>query len=189
MHPVRLALLAATLAALALALPAVPAAGQQGAPACSNGVDDDSDNAVDGADAGCAGGSDTDETDSPYAGIVFETIALPLVTLQGTVDDKGNVDVKKLQIRAKRGSVVNVTCKGKSCPVKSARRRMITSTLRLGVFERGVLKAPATLTMRIARPQQLGKLVRYRLRRGKAPVRTDACLDGATQKATPCFGD
>lgn len=184
----RFVVLAAVLALFAVAWPAVPASGQDVTPACSNGVDDDSDGAIDGADAGCAGGSDDNETDSPYAGIKFITVPLPLVTLQGTVDDMGNVNVSRLQVRAQRGSVVAVTCQGAKCPFISLDRRMITSSLRLKPLERK-LKAPMTLTFKIGRPQQLGKFVQYKLRRGKPPARKDACIAQDTQKVGPCYQD
>ena len=184
----RYAVLAALLAFCAVLTGPLPAGAQDGAPACSNGVDDDSDNAIDGADAGCAGGSDDDETDSPYAGIKLVTIALPLVTLQGEVDAKGGVKVSKLLVRAKRGSIVSITCEGKSCPFKPSTQRMITNSLRLTRLERK-LKAPTTLTMRIARPGQLGKYVQYKLRRKQSPLRTDDCLDQDSGKRTPCYED
>lgn len=182
----RLAVLAAAFALFTLTLSPTSSLAQEEAPACSNGVDDDSDNEIDGADAGCGGGSDDDETDSPYAGIELITIPLPLVTLQGTVDKKGNVNVTRLQVRALRGSTVDITCKGKTCPFKTSRRRMITSSLRLEQLERR-LKAPTTLSLRIGRPFQLGKFVQYKLRPNKAPVRRDACLAQDTQEVGPCF--
>lgn len=184
----RFAVLAAVFALFALAWPAAPASGQDGAPACSDGVDNDGDNAIDGFDQGCGGGSDNDETDSPYSGIKIVTVPLPLVTLQGTVDTKGNVDVSRLQVRAKRGSVIQAECKGKKCPVKSLTRRMITNSQRLEEFER-LLKAPLRLTLRIGRPEQIGKFVRYTLKRGKPPVRKDACIAQDTQEVGPCYLD
>lgn len=155
-------------------------------PQCSDGVDNDSDGFADGSDAGCAGGSDDDEADSPYSGIVVVTVPLPVVTLQGTVDAKGNVDIDRLLVRALRGTTVTITCKGRACPFKTLRRTMITSSLRLGKLERK-LKPKLTLTMRIARPGQLGKYVRYQVRRKAAPKRTDACIDQTTGKVRGCF--
>jgi len=105
---------------------------------------------------------------------------------QGTVDRRGNVDVARLQVRALRGSTVDIRCSGRRCPFKKLRRIMITSSLRLTKLERE-LRAPLTLTMRIARPGQLGKYVRYRVRRGKAPKRSDSCLDQTTGKVRGCF--
>ena len=59
-------------------LAAVPAIGPGTTrPQCSDGVDNDGDNAIDGLDAGCGDGSDDDETDSTYAGIVIITVPLP----------------------------------------------------------------------------------------------------------------
>lgn len=174
------------LAALPVAAPAISVAQDTAQPQCSDGVDNDADNAVDGADAGCADGSDNDETDSIYAGVLTVTVALPVVSLQGTVNTKGVVNVSKLQVRAQRGSTVDVTCTGKPCPFKSVHRTMITTSLRLGKLETK-LRPKLQLKLRIARPNQLGKYVSYKVRRKKGPLRVDACLDQATGKVRGCF--
>ena len=183
----RLALLLAALLALATAGPAVSGT-QSDIPQCSDGIDNDSDGAIDGADAGCAGGSDTDETDSSYSGIRTVTIALPLVSLQGSVTRNGVVRVSRLLIRAQRGSTVRVTCSGKHCPAREVTRTMLTTNLQLRRFE-GKLRPSLTLKMRIGRPGQLGKYVSYKVRRGISPVRFDACLSPDDGKITGCFGE
>lgn len=184
----RFALLATLLAFVAVLTGPIAATAQVELPACSNGIDDDSDNSIDGDDAGCGDGADDDETDSPYAGIEIVTIALPLVSLQGEVDRKGNVKVSKLLIRARRGSVVDVTCKGRKCPFITQQRQMLRNSLRLGFLERK-LKAPLTLTLKIQRRANLGKFVRYKLRRNASPLRTDACLDQEFGTRTTCYPD
>lgn len=182
----RLALLVAALAASTLTFAAATASGQNEQAACSDGIDNDSDGAIDGADAGCGGGDDRDETDSPYAGVEFVTLPLPLVTLQGSVFDNGDVKVTKLQVRALRGTTVRLRCIGKRCPVKQSQNIMITNALRLKRFEKR-LKPPLMLDLRIQRNGDLGKFVRYKLRRNAAPEREDDCLDQLTEKRRPCY--
>lgn len=179
-------MLAALFAIAAVLAGPVSAPAQVDLPACSDGVDNDSDNYVDGADAGCGGGSDDDETDSPYAGVIIETVALATVTLQGEVDRKGNVEVSKLLIRGRRGSDVDVTCQGRRCPFITQRRQMFKGSMRLGFLERK-LRAPMKLTLKIQRRGQLGKLVRYKLRRNNTPLRTDGCLDQDSGARTACY--
>lgn len=169
------------LAALVAVVPAL--AQTTPLPQCSDGIDNDGDNAIDGADAGCGGGTDNDESDSVYQ---IVTVALPVVTLQGTVDAKGTVDVSLLQIRAYRGSTVDITCAGKRCPFKSLRRTVITTSLRIRDMERKY-RAPLTLKIRISRPSELGKYVRYKVRRKKPPIRKDFCLDQTTGKVRGCY--
>src|SRR4029078_12635022 len=111
---------------------------------------------------------------------------LPLVTLQGTVSGKGVVIVKKLLIRAQRGSTVDVACAGKHCPFPPPNRVMLTTKLRLKALER-TFKPSLTLTFKIKIPGQLGKYVRYKVIRNKAPERTDSCLDQDTSKVRGCF--
>ena len=185
--PVRLALLLAALLAAAVALPGVSGA-QDNIPQCSDGVDNDGDKAIDGTDAGCADGSDNDETDSIYAGIKTVTIALPLVSLQGSVTRGGVVRVSRLVIKAQRGSTVLVSCSGKHCPVRTVARTMLTTNLQLTKFE-GKLRPSLTLKMKIGRPGQLGKYVSYKVRKGISPVRFDACLDPNNGKIKGCYGE
>src|SRR4051812_38020794 len=100
----RIGLLVAVLA-LSVGFPLSQNAVAQTHPQCSDGIDNDGDNAIDGADTGCLNGDDNDESDSPYS--IIKTVPLPLVTLQGTVSSKGVVKVKRLLIRAQRGSTVD----------------------------------------------------------------------------------
>jgi hypothetical protein len=186
--PLRLALLLTAVAAPAVAIPTVSIAQDTATPQCSDGVDNDGDGAIDGFDPGCGSGTDDNETDSPYSGIQIVTVALPLVTIQGTVDRKGVVHVSRLQLRAKPGTAINITCTGAHCPFKTSNRRMITKTLRLTVLERK-LKPTMTIQMRLQKPGQLGKYVSYKVRRRKAPIRVDACLDQDTGKVKGCFDD
>lgn len=182
--------LAILLAALAAVLGAatVPAALAQssGAPQCADGIDNDNDKAIDGADSACIDGSDDDEAGAPYTKLQFITVALPVVTVQGTVSAKGVFKVRRLVIRGSRGSQVKVACKGKKCPFKSLKRVMLSDKLRLRKVERK-FRPNLTLTLRIARSGQLGKFVRYKVRRKKAPKRTDRCLDQTTGKVRGCF--
>jgi hypothetical protein len=181
----RLGALLAALVAVAATHPA-PASSQDAQVQCSDGIDNDSDGATDSADAGCSDADDNDETDSPYSGIEVHTVALPVVTLQGTVDTRGVVRIKKLFFRADRGTGIDVRCNGPHCPFKRLHRTMITTSLQLKKLERK-LRPPMVLRMRLQRPGQLGKYVRYKVRRRKAPLRIDSCLDPTTSKVRGCF--
>jgi hypothetical protein len=190
MHPLRalgrVALLIFALAACSVSVPAASVAQDDAIPQCSDGIDNDSDNAVDGLDTGCGAGSDNDETDSEYSGIQVFTVALPVVTLQGSYDRKGVVTVSRLIIRARQGSSVDISCKGKKCPFKTFKRRMLNTKLRVRDLE-GKLRPSLELQIRVARSGQLGKYVSYKVRRKKAPKRTDACLDQDSGEVKGCF--
>jgi hypothetical protein len=109
-----------------------------------------------------------------------------VVTLQGTVNGKGTVSVSNLFFRADRGTGIDISCKGRHCPFKKLHRTMITTSLRLKKLERK-LRPPMVLRMRLQVPGQLGKYVRYKVRRRKAPLRVDSCLDPVTRKVRGCF--
>ena len=176
-----LALLLALVAGLPLSASATAAKAK---PQCSDGADNDSDNAIDGIDAGCSGGSDNSEDDSVYE--IVKTVPLAVVKLQALVSAKGAVKLQHPTIEALRGSHVTVTCKGRKCPFKSIERIMIATSLRLKAIER-TLRPPLMLTFKIKRPEQLGRYVRYKVRRNKPPVRIDSCLAQDTAKVRPCF--
>jgi hypothetical protein len=179
------ALLVVALAATAGTLPAVTKAQDQ-QPQCSDQIDNDLDGFVDGADPGCGGGDDDDEIDSPYSSIVLVTAALPVLTLQGTVNRHGALDISRFFVRADRATVVDIRCAGRHCPFKRIERRMITTSLRIRRMERK-LRPPMVVKMRLQRTGQLGRYVKYTLRRNKAPKRIDSCLDQTSGKVRKCF--
>lgn len=181
----RLSLLLALLVTLVAAFPTTNSVAQQGVTECSDGLDNDGDNAIDGADFGCPNGDDDSEAITEYT-LPGRTIPLPVVTIQGTVSAKGVVKVSTFQIRAIRGSNVNIRCKGKGCPFKSADRTMISSKLRLKQFQTK-LKPNLTIKLRIGLPDDLGKYLSYKVRKKKAPVRNDQCIAASSGNIVPCF--
>jgi hypothetical protein len=181
----RFALLLLAIVAVAASHPA-PASSQGTPPQCSDGIDNDSDNAADSEDAGCSSPEEDDESDSPYSGVVVATRALPVVVLQGSVGRSGAVAVSKLFVRGNRGTIIDIKCAGRRCPFKHVQRSMITGSLRIRAVERR-LRPPMVLRMRLQVPGQLGKYIRYNVRRRKPPVRTDSCLDPITRKVRGCF--
>ncbi len=183
----RLLMLLAAIAAAVAALPASTGA-QNAQSQCSDGIDNDSDNAADLGDSGCADADDDDESDSSFSGIRVTTRALPVVTLSGTVDSQGALDVSNVFVRGDRGTVIDIACSGRRCPFKRIQRTMITTSLRIEKAERK-LRPPMVVRMRLQRSDQLGKYVRYTLRRGQPPQRVDSCIDETTQKVRGCFSD
>jgi hypothetical protein len=86
---------------------------------------------------------------------------------------------------------VEIRCSGKRCPIKhrtAARPRHGRVNL-LSAIERyrTRFRAGQTLEIRVTAPQRMGKVVRYKLVRGKAPVGRTLCLEpGEGQSPRRC---
>ncbi len=99
----------------------------------------------------------------------------PIVRIKGALAP-GGARVSLLQVRGPRRATVSVRCEGRDCP----RARLSTRPGRIGALER-FLRAGTRITIRVARPDEIGKHVRIVIRDGKVPFRRDACLlPGAT---------
>ena len=104
----------------------------------------------------------------------------PVVRIRGELA-RGGARVKLLRVTAGRRAVVRVRCRGRGCPVRRVRRK----PGRLTKFER-FLPAGTRITIRVTRPERIGKYVRLRIRDGRPPARTDACVVPGTSGPSPC---
>ncbi|HEY4427766.1 MAG TPA: Ig-like domain-containing protein [Solirubrobacteraceae bacterium] len=113
----------------------------------------------------------------------------PIVRITSTGTRSG-IKLIQLSVLASRGARIAVQCRGSHCPLK--RQSHIASTGRrrsafveFKGFERS-LRAGVILEIRVSKPGATGKYVRFLVRRGKVPVRSDACLDGVAVKPVTC---
>jgi hypothetical protein len=104
----------------------------------------------------------------------------PVVRIRGELA-RGGARVRLLRVTAGRRAVVRIRCKGRGCPVRRLRRK----PGRIGKFER-FLPTGTRVTIRVTRPERIGKYVRLRIRAGRPPARTDACVVPGTPDPTPC---
>jgi hypothetical protein len=104
----------------------------------------------------------------------------PIVRIRGELAARGAV-VTLLRVKAGRRARVRVTCRGSGCPVKRLRR----GPGRLAAFHR-FLPAGTRITVRVTRPDRIGKHVRIRIRAGRPPARIDACIVPGTSGASAC---
>jgi hypothetical protein len=122
---------------------------------------------------------DSDRLMSPY----------PVVRLAGRLTERG-ARIRVLSVsRAPNCAVVEVSCRGRSCP----RRRRVSrftgrGALRLRPFERR-LAAGTVLTVRISKGPSIGKYTEFRIRRGRSPRRTDRCLRPGERTGSRCPRD
>jgi PKD domain len=114
----------------------------------------------------------------------------PVVRIAGTETASG-VKLRLLKVQQMpAGARITVRCKGRGCPVRSARR--VAASSRRGVapvefrrFERS-LRFGVTLEVLVSKPGEIGKYTRFAIRRGKLPERVDMCLDLAGVKPLVC---
>jgi hypothetical protein len=100
--------------------------------------------------------------------------------------------LRRLQVRRPpRGTVVRLRCAGARCPVdgvavRRVRRGRIDVAAALRPRQRR-FSAGQVVTLRIAAPRRIGKVVRYRLRRGRPPRVQRLCVPlGATTPQRRC---
>ena len=110
----------------------------------------------------------------------------PIVRITATSLPSG-IRLKLLSVRASAGALVAVKCTGHGCPKKPQSRvtvvgKAAAAPILFRHFER-FLRAGTLLEVRVTKPGQIGKYTRFSIRRGKLPVRVDACL--ASTSATP----
>jgi hypothetical protein len=102
------------------------------------------------------------------------------------------VTITKLLVRGvPSGGTVELRCAGKRCPVRNKRgskpRRGIVNLLHaIKKKQRSRFRAGQTLEVRIIAGERIGKVFRYRLRKGKTPDRRVLCLRPGTRSPRPC---
>jgi len=108
----------------------------------------------------------------------------PIVRMRGELTTVG-ARVTVLSIKAPRAAKVTVRCTG-SCPTRrwspSARKKQLT---RARAFERE-LRSGTTLTVSVTRKGFVGKRTVFKIRRGKAPLRSDTCLSATSGRRQKC---
>jgi Ca2+-binding RTX toxin-like protein len=91
--------------------------------------------------------------------------------------------------RAQAGSTVLVRCTGPGCKVRDSRARVKRNRNKLVLANplRGAkLRAGARFEVRVTKPRTIGLVVRYSVRSGAAPTRTDLCLRPGAKRPGRC---
>jgi hypothetical protein len=121
---------------------------------------------------------DSDRLMSPY----------PVVRLAGRLSGRG-ARIRVLSVsRAPKCAVVEVSCRGRSCPARGLSRYAGRGPLRFRRFERR-LAAGTVLTVRISKGRSIGKFTEFRIRRKTSPSRKDRCLRPGERAGSTCPRD
>jgi hypothetical protein len=99
----------------------------------------------------------------------------PIVRIAGLLLAEG-ARVRVLSVRAPRGAVVSVHCRGEGCPLRSVRQRVRRRVLRVQRLER-LLNAGVRLEIYVRQRNRVGKYTRIRIQAGRRPpLRVDRCV-------------
>jgi PKD repeat protein len=110
----------------------------------------------------------------------------PIVRIRGTIT-RSTVRVQLLSVRAGRGARIEVTCSGRSCPVRRVIRhvRRTRSPVRFRQLERA-LRVGVVIEVRVTKFGRLGKYTRFALRGRAGPARLDQCMRWKARKPSRC---
>jgi hypothetical protein len=98
----------------------------------------------------------------------------PIVRIAGLLLAEG-ARVRVLSVRAPRGAVVSVHCRGEGCPLRSLRQRVRRPVLRVERLER-LLNAGVRLDIYVRQRNRVGKYTRIKIQAGRRPpLRIDRC--------------
>ena len=129
----------------------------------------------------------------PAASVPRLMSPFPVVRITGKVTKKG-ARIKRLSIRAPYGATVSVRCRGRGCPFRRSTRTLAragrakspSKTVTIRRLAHRLLHGGASVKVLVSRPGEIGKYTRFRIRRGKAPQRTDLCLAPGSTEPTEC---
>lgn len=109
----------------------------------------------------------------------------PIVRLAGRLTEAGaRIDV--LSVRAPVCSRVTVRCRGATCPVRRVTRLKGRKILHIRAIEGRSLRARVRLEVLVSKRHRVGKYTRFRVRRGRPPLRFDTCLRFRDTRGSAC---
>jgi PKD domain len=121
-------------------------------------------------------------TQQPFVRLITP---FPVVRLAGAVVKRGT-RIRRLTVRAPKGSRAFVLCRGKRCPTKKRLTKVARrGTLRFRALER-LVPAGSLVQVFVRRGEQIGKYTSFRMRRKRAPKRIDGCLLPSSSRAVTC---
>lgn len=103
----------------------------------------------------------------------------PTVRISGVVFADG-AQISRLTVRAPRGARITISCFGKGCPNRRVKRVGRGKSIHVPAYEK-YLRSGVRLVITISRKGYVSKVTTIRIRKKKAPLRSDLCrVPGAT---------
>lgn len=140
-----------------------------------------------GTGGGAATGTPTAGTPGTTGATALRMLSpFPVIAIGGRILGR-TVVVSQLRVsRAPRGATVSVTCKGRSCPFRRARRTVRRGgAIRLRSLERRLLSGTVIVIV-VRKGNTIGKYTRLRIRRGAPPARLDRCIRPGARRPSAC---
>jgi hypothetical protein len=106
----------------------------------------------------------------------------PVVRIRGFFARRG-ARITLLSVRGPRSAKVEVTCRGRGCPVR--RLTLAKADTRIRRFER-FLRAGILLQIRVMRPGRIGAYTSFLIRARRSPLRRDRCLSANGARPIRC---
>jgi hypothetical protein len=106
----------------------------------------------------------------------------PVIRIAGRFKGK-RTTLTRVSVKTPRGTRVRIRCSGHSCPFK---RKAVAAKLITLRSLRRTYRPKTTIEIRVTQAHKIGKFMRLRTRRGKAPVRLDRCLKPGKTKPVRC---
>ena len=108
------------------------------------------------------------------------------VEIAGTVTAAGT-RITRLVVVAPRGALVTARCRGGRCRLHTVRLRVGGVSLHVRRFERS-LRAGAHVSIVVSRRGFVGRTAVFTIRRGRPPLRRDACMLPGARSSSRCPG-
>jgi hypothetical protein len=106
----------------------------------------------------------------------------PVVRIRGFFARRG-ARISLLSVRGPRSAKVQVSCKGRGCPVRKL--SLANADTRVHRFER-FLRAGILLQIRVTRPGRIGAYTSFLIRARRSPLRRDRCLSPKGTRPINC---
>jgi Ig domain of plant-specific actin-binding protein len=108
----------------------------------------------------------------------------PKIVLAGVLTRSG-VAISEFTIRAPRGTLATIRCRGRGCPFRLRRVRLRKARTRVHSLERR-LRAGVRIEVSVTKAGFIGKFSRFRVRRGRVPSKKELCLRPGARRPSRC---
>ena len=108
----------------------------------------------------------------------------PVVRIAGVLTTNG-AQISRLTVRAPKGAKLTVRCSGNGCPARRVTRKPKVKTIHVPQYET-YLRSGVKLTLTISKTGYISKVTTIRIRKAKAPLRSDLCRVPGAKKLSRC---
>ncbi len=108
----------------------------------------------------------------------------PIVRVSGVLTTNG-AQISRLTVKGPKGVRITIKCSGAGCPERSVAREVRTRMVHISQFET-YLRSGVKLTITVAKRGYISKVTTIKIRKAKAPLRSDLCRVPRAKKLSRC---